>query len=137
MTSIYEEKISAEVWLIHAEQMPLYNSIILRKKESPPRVFSCGICETLKNSGGCFWKHVTYYDILKNYPGHKLAIFNAVILLLHLLLTRWWDMRPEHDVAWYWEEPADSRNVCVKRKEVLLMLYYIDKNWYHFVKEDL
>ena len=81
MTSIYEEKISAEVWLIHAEQMSLYNSIILRKKESPPRVFSCGICETLKNSGGCFWKHVTYYDILKNYPGHKLAIFNAVILL--------------------------------------------------------
>ena len=31
------------------------------KKETPTPVFSCGICETLKNSGGCFWKHVTYY----------------------------------------------------------------------------
>ena len=33
MTSIYEKKISAEVRLIHAEQMPLYNFIILRKKQ--------------------------------------------------------------------------------------------------------
>ena len=32
MTSIYEKKISAEVRLIHAEQMSLYNFIILRKK---------------------------------------------------------------------------------------------------------
>ena len=32
MTSIYEEKVSAKVWLIHAEQMSLYNFIILRKK---------------------------------------------------------------------------------------------------------
>ena len=32
MTSIWEKKISAEVWLIHAEQMSLYNFIILRKK---------------------------------------------------------------------------------------------------------
>ena len=29
--SIYEKK-SAEVWLIHAEQMSLYNFIILREK---------------------------------------------------------------------------------------------------------
>ena len=33
MTSICEKKISAEVRLIHAEQMPLYNFIILRKKQ--------------------------------------------------------------------------------------------------------
>ena len=33
MTSIYEKKISAEVRLIHAEQMPLYNFIILRKTQ--------------------------------------------------------------------------------------------------------
>ena len=33
MTLIYEEKISAKVRLIHAEQMPLYNFIILRTKQ--------------------------------------------------------------------------------------------------------
>ena len=33
MTSIYEKKNSAEVRLIHAEQMSLYNFIILRKKQ--------------------------------------------------------------------------------------------------------
>ena len=33
MTSIYEKKISAEVRLIHAEQLSLYNFIILRKKQ--------------------------------------------------------------------------------------------------------
>ena len=33
MTSIYEKNISAEVRLIHAEQMSLYNFIILRKKQ--------------------------------------------------------------------------------------------------------
>ena len=113
MTSIYEKKISAEVRLIHAEQMSLYNFIILRKKETPTQVFSCGICETFKNSGGCAWKHVTYY-----YVGHKLAIFNAVLFfLLHILLTRWWDMRLKHDVAWLWEEQADSRNVCRNKKK--------------------
>ena len=31
MTSIYEEKISAEVRLIHVEQMSLYNFIVLEK----------------------------------------------------------------------------------------------------------
>ena len=33
MTSLFEKKISAEVRLIHAEQMSLYNFIILRKKQ--------------------------------------------------------------------------------------------------------
>ena len=33
MTSICEKKISAEVRLIHAEQISLYNFIILRKKQ--------------------------------------------------------------------------------------------------------
>ena len=83
------------------------------KKQTPKQVFSCGICETFKNSGGCFWKHVTYY-----YGGHKLAIFNAVLFtLLHLLLTRWWDMRLKHDVAWLWQEEADTRNVCRNKKK--------------------
>ena len=30
-----------------------------------------------------------------------------------------------------------AKNVCLKRKEVLLMLYYIDKNRYLFMKECL
>ena len=33
MTSICEKKISAEVRLIHAEQIYLYNFIVLRKKQ--------------------------------------------------------------------------------------------------------
>ena len=33
MTSIYEKKVSAEVPLIHVEQMSLYNFIILTKKQ--------------------------------------------------------------------------------------------------------
>ena len=33
MTSICEKKISAEVRLTHEEQMPLYNFIVLRKKQ--------------------------------------------------------------------------------------------------------
>ena len=49
-----------------------------------------------------------------------------------------WDMRLKHDMVWLWEEQADNRNVCLKRKEVLLILYYMDKNcWYHFRKEYL
>ena len=70
-----------------------------KEKQTPAQVFSCGICETFKNSGGCFWKHVTLHN-------KKLVIFNAVLLLLllllllRLLLTRWWDMRLKHDVVW-------------------------------------
>ena len=95
-------------------------------------MFSCGICETFKNSGGCFWKQVTYY-VIKNCVGHKLAIFNVVLFtLLHLLLT-WWDMRLKHDMAWLWEEQADGRNMCWNEKKYCS--YYIDKNWYHFIKE--
>ena len=51
--------------------------------------------------------------------------------------NRSWEMILEHNVAWFWKERADSRNVCVKRNKVLLMLYYIDKNWYHLIKEYL
>ena len=39
MRSIYEEKILAEVWLIHAEQVPLYNFIVLRTIDSKTGVF--------------------------------------------------------------------------------------------------
>ena len=34
MTTIYEKKFPAEVRLIHAEQMSLYNFIILRKNKT-------------------------------------------------------------------------------------------------------
>ena len=53
MMSISEKKISAKVWLIHAEEISLYNFLILRKKETQTEVLSCGICEIFKNSGGC------------------------------------------------------------------------------------
>ena len=59
-------------------------------------------------------------------------------------------MKLKHDIAWLWEEQAGSRNVpeaknscCIvllrieMKIEVLLMLYYIDKYWYHFIKEYL
>ena len=46
-------------------------------------------------------------------------------------------MRLEHDVAWLWEKREDSRIMCMKEKEVLLMLYFIDKNWHYFIKEYL
>ena len=54
MTSICEKKISTVVRLIYAEQISLYDFIILRKKETPTQVFPCGISETIKNSVGCF-----------------------------------------------------------------------------------
>ena len=53
-------KSSSKSTVIHAEQMFLYNFIVLIKKETPTQVFSFGICETFKNSGTCFWKHLTY-----------------------------------------------------------------------------
>ena len=46
-------------------------------------------------------------------------------------------MRLEDDVAWLWEERADSSYMCLKGKEVLIMLYYIDKNWHYLIKEYL
>ena len=55
--SVYEE-VSTKVQLINAEQMSLYNFIILRKKRDS-EMFSCGIWELKR--------------------GHKLAIFNAVL----------------------------------------------------------
>ena len=118
VTSIYVGKVLSKLQLFHAEQMSLYNFIILRKKETPTEVYSCGICKTFKGSGGCLWKHVTYYYVIKNYIGYKLAIFNTVIFtLLDLLLTRWWDMRLKHDLVWLWEEQADSRNLCWNKKK--------------------
>ena len=73
-------------------------------------MFSCGIHEAFKYSGGYFWKYVTYYYVTKNYIGYKLQC--CPLTLLQWLLMRWWDMRLEHDVddvAWSWEEEADSR----------------------------
>ena len=47
MTSICDNFFLAEVWLIHADQMSLYNFIILRKKETPAQVLFCGIGEAV------------------------------------------------------------------------------------------
>ena len=97
--------------------MSLCNFIISRKKrDSNTGVFLWNLWN-FKNSGGCFWKYVTYYYVIKYYLGHKLAIFNAVLFtLLHLSLIRWWDMRLKHDVASLWEEQGDSRHVCQNEK---------------------
>ena len=46
-------------------------------------------------------------------------------------------MRLKDDVAWFWEERADSSKMCLEEKEVLFLLYYIDKNWHYFTKEYL
>ena len=54
MTPVYVGKKLVEVQLIHADQMSLYSFIILRRKKTPAQLFSCGICEMLENSGGCF-----------------------------------------------------------------------------------
>ena len=59
-------------------------------------MFSCGICETFKNSDGCFWKHVT---LLHNKGLRRAQISNlqcSPFTLSNLLLTRWWGMRLEH-----------------------------------------
>ena len=124
MTSIYKEKVSSKLRLIHAEQMSLCNLIISRKKrDSNTGVFLWNLWN-FKNSGGCFWKYVTYYYVIKYYLGHKLAIFNAVIFtLLHLSLIRWWDMRLKHDAASLWEEQADSRHVCQNEKNYCIPFY--------------
>ena len=122
-----------KVRIIQAQEKSFYNFVILRKKRDSNAVV---FLWNLWNSHDCFWKHITYY-VITNYVGLKLAICNVVLLLLllllHLLLSRWWDMRLEHDVVWLWEERADSRNLCLKWKVLLFMLYYIDKNWYHFI----
>ena len=44
---------------------------------------SCGICETFKNSGGCFWKHGTYYYI--NYPSSTPS-FNSIGFIVNLMI---------------------------------------------------
>ena len=49
------------------------------QKETPIQVFFYGICETFKNSGGCFWKHVTFYYRIKNYAG---LTFNSIVYIL-------------------------------------------------------
>ena len=59
------------------------------KRNSNTGVF-CGICETFKNSHGCFWKHVIYYYIIKNYLGHKLVSsklsFYSIAFIVNLIM---------------------------------------------------
>ena len=143
MTSIYEENVWAKVRHIHAEQMPLYNFIILRKKRDSNTCFPLEFVK-LSGAGGCFWKQVTYYYVIKNYVGYKLAIFKAILFtLLHLLLTQWWDMRLKHDVAWLWEEQPESRNVCQNEKKycsfriTLIRIDTILSNWYHYIYNNI
>ena len=76
----------------------------------------------------------TYYYVIKNHVGHKLVIFNTVLLLYCIYF---YPDNETWDLEWLWQERTDRRNVCLKQKEALLMLYNIDKNWYHFIKEYL
>ena len=46
-------------------------------------------------------------------------------------------MRLNYNVAWLWKEWVDSSNMCLEGKEVLLMPYFIDKNWHYFIKKYL
>ena len=96
----------------------------------------------LWNSQEQWWLLLKICNMLlcnKNYVGHKVAIFNAALFtLLHLLLTRWWDMRLKHDVAWLWKEQADNRNMCQSKKKycscsiTLIRIYTIvSKNIYN------
>ena len=130
MTSIYGKIFLAEVWLNLAEQMSLDNFIILReKRDSNTGIFMWN----LWNFQGQWFLLLKTCNLLlcnKKYIRHKLAIFSIILfILLYLLLTWWWDIRLKHDMAWLWEEQAESRNVCLKWKEVLLLLYHVDKNW--------
>ena len=72
--------ILAEVWLIQ-EEVSLYNFVILRKKrDSNTDVFLWN----LLNFQEQWWLLLKTYKISlckKNYVGHKLAIFNATLLL--------------------------------------------------------
>ena len=79
-------------------------------------------------------KYIIYYYVIQNYVGHKLVIFNTVLLLYCIYC---YTDNETRDLAWLWQERTDRRNVFLKQKEVLLMLYNIDKNWYHFIKEYL
>ena len=63
MTSIYEKKISVEVPLIHAEQMSLYNFIILReKRDSNTSVFLWNLGNFQERS----WLILKTRNILRN-----------------------------------------------------------------------
>ena len=89
-----------------------------------------------KNSCGCFWKHVTLLHNKKLHR-HKLAIFNALLYSIAFILNPM--MRHE---AWAWcgvtlRGMSRQKKHVPKTKTVLLMLYCIDKNWYHFIKEYL
>ena len=47
--------------------------------------------ETFKNSGGCFWKHITCYKVIKNYAGHKFSHlqqcpFNSIAFIVNLMM---------------------------------------------------
>ena len=110
----------------------------MRKRDSNSGVFKWNLWNFQKQ----WWLPLKTCNIYC--VGNKLAIFNAILLLYCIYCEpndETWDLRhgddDEHDVASLWEERADSRNVCLKQKEVLLMLYYINENWSHFIKEYL
>ena len=76
------KKKSAEVPLIHAEQMPLYNFVILReKRDSNTDVFLWNSWNFQERWRLSLKTLNIFYYVIKNYVGHKSAIFNAVPLL--------------------------------------------------------
>ena len=106
VTSIDEEKISAKVRLIHAEQMFLRNFIILRKRrDSNTGVFLWN----LWNFQGQWWLLLKAPNILSCNKKICRAKINH--------LQRRSSTPFKHDVAWLWEEQADSRNVCRNKKK--------------------
>ena len=131
MSSVYENLFICKYVYI---QMSLYTNVFIqlhhfKEKRGYNTVVYLFILWNFQEQQWLLLKTRNMLLCIKNYVGHKLAIFNAVLLLfLHLLKTQWWDMRLEYNVVWLWEERADSRNVYLKWKERLLLLYYIDKN---------
>ena len=56
-----------------------------------------------------------------------MSSFYSIAFIVNLM------MRHE---TWAWcGVTLRGRNMCLKRKEVFLILYYLDKNWYYFIKE--
>ena len=107
------KNISGEVEPTHAEQMFFYNFISLRGKKTPAQLFFCRTCETFKNNGGCIWKQVTYYYVIKNYvvSSSVLSIYSIVFIANPM-------MRYETSMMWCdFERNEQPAETCVWNKK--------------------
>ena len=130
MTSIYEENVSAKVRLIHAEQIPFYNFIILRKKtDSKTGVF----LRNLWNFQEQWWLLLKTRNILLR----RAQISHLQRRPFHCIAITVNPMMRHEAQAWSGATlrgTSRQQKRVAKQKEVLLMLYDMDKNWYHFIK---